>query len=318
MPKRAVNVNGLADSRLRQAALHSEHATGAFRLVWPAAAAGRTTARRAHPGRDVLGRAGRGRPAVPVLVVRTRRDDHTLHGGTTYHIGRDPQADIVIADSRVSWRHGQLRVDGDRWVLEDTGSTNGTFVGLQRVERVMITSDCVIRLGNPDDGPLLRCMPQAAAPAPGVLRDGPAHAAPHAPADPGPPTPVEPIEPIRPADPGPAACRYAASSGRDGRRPPAHAAAAIPPAAAPAPAAGLAAARPAASPAPPAPAPAGPAAANPASPANPAAPRPRRPRRPRRSRSATCPAWTSGPRPGCRCPSRRCASAAPRQQPGPA
>ncbi len=147
-------------------------------------------------------------PAVPVLVVRTRREDHTLHGGTTYHVGRDPQADIVIADSRVSWRHGVLRVDGDRWVLEDTGSTNGTFVGPQRAERVMITSDCVVRLGNPDDGPLLRCMPQTAGPAPDVLRDGPAHAARHAPADPGPPTPVEPIEPVRPAEPGP---RHAAT-----------------------------------------------------------------------------------------------------------
>jgi len=147
-------------------------------------------------------------PAVPVLIVRTRHDDHTLRGGTTYHVGRDPEADIVIADSRVSWRHGVLRVDGDRWVLEDTGSTNGTFVGPQRVERVMITSDCVVRLGNPDDGPLLRCMPQAAASAPGVLRDGPARSARHAPADPGPPTPVEPIEPVRPADPGP---RHAAT-----------------------------------------------------------------------------------------------------------
>jgi ABC transport system ATP-binding/permease protein len=147
-------------------------------------------------------------PAVPVLVVRTRRDDHTLHGGTVYHVGRDPQADIVIADSRVSWRHGVLRVDGDRWVLEDSGSTNGTFVGPQRVERVMITSDCVVRLGNPDDGPLLRCMPQTAAPAPDVLRDGAARAARHAPADPGPPTPVEPIEPVRPAEPGP---RHAAT-----------------------------------------------------------------------------------------------------------
>ncbi|MGH3153119.1 MAG: FHA domain-containing protein, partial [Streptosporangiaceae bacterium] len=131
-------------------------------------------------------------PALPVLVVRTRRDDHTLHGGTTYHVGRDPEADIVIADSRVSWRHGVLRVDGDRWVLEDTGSTNGTFVGPQRVERVMITSDCVVRLGNPDDGPVLRCMPQAAAPAPDALRDGPARSARHASADAGPPTPVEP------------------------------------------------------------------------------------------------------------------------------
>ena len=62
--------------------------------------------------------------AVPALVVRTRRSDHTLHGGATYTIGRDPAADIVVLDSRVSWRHGQVRVDGNGWLLEDAGSTN--------------------------------------------------------------------------------------------------------------------------------------------------------------------------------------------------
>jgi ABC-type multidrug transport system ATPase subunit len=104
--------------------------------------------------------------AVPTLVVRTRSSERTLHGGTSYRIGRDPNSDIVMADSRVSWRHGVLRVDGDGWLLEDLGSTNGTFVGLQRIERVPIAADCVVRLGNPDDGPVLRCMLQAAAPAP--------------------------------------------------------------------------------------------------------------------------------------------------------
>jgi ABC transport system ATP-binding/permease protein len=109
--------------------------------------------------------------AVPTLVVRTRRSDHTLHGGTTYSIGRDPASDIVVLDSRVSWRHGLVRVEGDGWLLEDVGSTNGTFVGLQRVDRVPIVHESVVRLGNPEDGPILSFMleaPAAAQPGPGL------------------------------------------------------------------------------------------------------------------------------------------------------
>src|SRR5579863_10588037 len=108
------------------------------------------------------GPAGRaGGPAVPALVVRTRSSERTLHGGSSYRIGRDPKSDIVVDDSRVSWKHGVLRVEGDGWLLEDVGSTNGTFVGLQRIERIPIAADCVVRLGNADDGPILRCIPQA-------------------------------------------------------------------------------------------------------------------------------------------------------------
>jgi ABC transport system ATP-binding/permease protein len=99
-------------------------------------------------------------------VVRTRRSDHQLKAGSTCSIGRDPKSDIVMTDSRVSWRHGVVRVDGDGWIVEDLGSTNGTFLGLQRLDRIEISGDCVVRLGNPDDGPLLRCMLQVpAAPA---------------------------------------------------------------------------------------------------------------------------------------------------------
>jgi ABC transport system ATP-binding/permease protein len=131
-------------------------------------------------------------PAAPDLVVRTQRSEHTLRGGTTYRIGRDPKSDIVVADSRVSWRHGTLRVEGDRWLLEDAGSTNGTFIGQQRIDKIPIASDCVVHLGNPDDGPILRCMPQAA----------PAATPASAPA--APPTPVERLaEPVVPFEPAP-------------------------------------------------------------------------------------------------------------------
>jgi len=140
--------------------------------------------------------------AAPALLVRTRRSDHTLDGGTTYRVGRDPKSDIVVADTRVSWRHAVIRVEGDRWVLEDAGSTNGTFLGLERVERVAIVADCVVRLGNPEDGPVLRCMPQAAA-APGGLRERPAPAGPPASGEafPGPPTPADSARPAESALP---------------------------------------------------------------------------------------------------------------------
>jgi ABC transport system ATP-binding/permease protein len=146
---------------------------------------------------------------VPALVVRTRRSEHTLHAGATYSIGRDPTSDIVVLDSRVSWRHGTVRFDRDGWLLEDGGSTNGTFVGLQRVDRVPIVHEAVVRLGNPEDGPILSFMLEApaapqpsqavpAAPQPQPQSQPPSDASgwPHAPA-----APPRHAEPVRAAEP---------------------------------------------------------------------------------------------------------------------
>src|ERR1700760_405708 len=99
--------------------------------------------------------------AGPVLVVRTRQSDHRLQAGTDYRLGRDPASDIVINDARVSWAHAVIRHEQDVWMLEDAGIKNGTFVGTARVDRITISADCVLRLGNADDGPVLRCEPAA-------------------------------------------------------------------------------------------------------------------------------------------------------------
>ena len=94
---------------------------------------------------------------APALVVRTEGADRTLRAGPSYRVGRDPQSDIVVDDAKVSWLHAILRLDGDRWLLEDESSTNGTFVRRKRVPRVEITSACEIRLGHPDSGPVISC-----------------------------------------------------------------------------------------------------------------------------------------------------------------
>src|ERR1700735_1803867 len=150
---------------------------------------------------------------VPSLLVRTQGSDRTLQAGRSYHIGRDPESDIVVPDSRVSWRHAVLRMAGQSWLLEDTGSTNGTYLGTQRVQRIEITSDCSMRLGHPEDGPTVSCSIAAAAPAsPAAFGFTPSPAAPPAatarraaaPAHP-PPPPAEPAtpaaEPAMPATP---------------------------------------------------------------------------------------------------------------------
>ena len=62
-----------------------------------------------------------------------------------YQVGRDPRADIVITDPRVSWNHAVLRAEGDAWFIEDCGSRNGTFVGSERVGRFEIDGKCTVR-----------------------------------------------------------------------------------------------------------------------------------------------------------------------------
>jgi pSer/pThr/pTyr-binding forkhead associated (FHA) protein/NADPH-dependent 2,4-dienoyl-CoA reductase/sulfur reductase-like enzyme len=66
-------------------------------------------------------------------------------------VGRDPSCDVTIADLTVSRRHAELRLDGDQWRISDLGSTNGTTVAGQPVERgawVTVSVGDEIRLGN--------------------------------------------------------------------------------------------------------------------------------------------------------------------------
>lgn len=68
---------------------------------------------------------------VPSLTDPTGRE-HLLTG-ETITIGRALENDIVITSKRVSREHARVRREGWRVILEDLGSTNGTFLNDERV-----------------------------------------------------------------------------------------------------------------------------------------------------------------------------------------
>jgi len=57
-----------------------------------------------------------------------------IRDGETAVLGRDPKADIVLADARISRRHARFTWGGSGFLLEDLGSKNGTFVNGQAAQ----------------------------------------------------------------------------------------------------------------------------------------------------------------------------------------
>ncbi|MET8426262.1 FHA domain-containing protein [Nocardia sp. NPDC004860] len=100
-------------------------------------------------------------PESSVLVVQTREHVYRLRAGGAYNIGRDPTADIVVTDPRVSALHAVLERGSDGWEIEDAHSLNGTFFDGQRVERMLIDHDETFKLGHAKDGARLSCSLEA-------------------------------------------------------------------------------------------------------------------------------------------------------------
>ncbi|MFF3556854.1 FHA domain-containing protein [Streptomyces tsukubensis] len=93
---------------------------------------------------------------VRELVLEWNGRFWTLDTSRTYTLGRDPQGDVVLDDARVSWRHACIRWSGRNWLVEDHGSTNGTYAEGLRIQQADLAPGSTVRLGNATDGPLLQ------------------------------------------------------------------------------------------------------------------------------------------------------------------
>jgi pSer/pThr/pTyr-binding forkhead associated (FHA) protein len=64
-------------------------------------------------------------------------------------IGRGNDAAIRLDDDYVSTRHARIAASGDQWYVEDLGSTNGTYLGSQRITQpTTIGLGAQVRIGK--------------------------------------------------------------------------------------------------------------------------------------------------------------------------
>ncbi|WP_019144134.1 FHA domain-containing protein FhaB/FipA [Aeromicrobium massiliense] len=94
-------------------------------------------------------RAGRGRPSHLHVVEGPNAGQSVPLGDGPVLLGRGTDAAIRLDDDYVSTRHARFATNGEQWFVEDLGSTNGTYLGSQRITApVPIEPGVQVRLGK--------------------------------------------------------------------------------------------------------------------------------------------------------------------------
>lgn len=90
---------------------------------------------------------GKDRATLTVIAGMNAGQVYALDG-TEHVIGRGTDADVWIEDSGVSRQHARIMCHADgTYYIEDLGSTNGTLVGTQRIEKCAISPGDRLQIG---------------------------------------------------------------------------------------------------------------------------------------------------------------------------
>ena len=82
-------------------------------------------------------------------VSKGKQEGLTLPLGDGIKIGRAADCQLVLDDDYVSTRHAQIVRTDDGYMVEDLGSTNGTYVNGQRITQpVRIDRGDIVRVGR--------------------------------------------------------------------------------------------------------------------------------------------------------------------------
>lgn len=89
-------------------------------------------------------RANRKRATNVVVTSGALKGTVIPLGSATITIGRAPDSTLVVDDEYASARHARLFPHDGKWVVEDLGSTNGTWIGKTR-----LTAPTILQMGQP-------------------------------------------------------------------------------------------------------------------------------------------------------------------------
>ena len=94
-------------------------------------------------------KAPRGVPTKLQVVSGPNAGQSVPLGDKPILLGRGTDAAIRLDDDYVSTRHARFATNGEQWFVEDLGSTNGTYLGSQRITSpVPIGLGISVRLGK--------------------------------------------------------------------------------------------------------------------------------------------------------------------------
>lgn len=93
--------------------------------------------------------AQHGAPTKLVVVQGERAGTVIDLTGVPITIGRANDATLVVTDDYASSRHARLFAQDGQWIVEDLGSTNGTYLGRTKVSRPMpVPPGVPVRIGK--------------------------------------------------------------------------------------------------------------------------------------------------------------------------
>jgi uncharacterized SAM-binding protein YcdF (DUF218 family) len=75
-----------------------------------------------------------GSPRTLVVTEGSLRGTTIALGQAPILVGRAPECTLVLEDDYASGRHARFSLQSGTWMLEDLGSTNGTYLGRNKVE----------------------------------------------------------------------------------------------------------------------------------------------------------------------------------------
>ena len=87
----------------------------------------------------------------PALVVRSgggRAGETFRPGGDRTRIGRSPDCEIFLDDVTVSRNHAVLVESDGKFLIEDQGSLNGTFVNRRRIDNQELENGDELQIGK--------------------------------------------------------------------------------------------------------------------------------------------------------------------------
>ncbi|HEU4490045.1 MAG TPA: FHA domain-containing protein [Jiangellales bacterium] len=94
-------------------------------------------------------RPTKGAPTRVVVVDGPAKNTAVALGEAPITVGRSPDCTLPVDDEYVSTRHARLVPRDGQWWVEDLGSTNGTYIGKERITRaVPVGTKSRVRLGK--------------------------------------------------------------------------------------------------------------------------------------------------------------------------